>query len=155
MSTVATTHIKLDEMGVAWIDDTNVKVVEVVTDKLAYDSSPEEIYSQYPHLSMGQIHAALAYYYDHQTELDEEIQRRWKQANEISKSISDDSLREKLLGLKNKKTYRKRIGHDTWHFCSNCSNWPTKAESIEQTTKPTTGEFCNECRAKEMAGSCH
>jgi uncharacterized protein (DUF433 family) len=155
MSTVATTHIKLDEMGVAWIDDTNVKVVEVVTDKLAYDSSPEEIYSQYPHLSMGQIHAALAYYYDHQTELDEEIQRRWKQANKISKSISDDSLREKLLGLKNKKPYRKRIDHDTWHSCSNCSNWPTKAGSIEQTTKPTTGEFCNECRAKEMAGSCH
>ena len=155
MSTVATTHIKLDENGVAWIDDTNVKVVEVLIDKIAYDSNPEEIHAQYPHLSMAQIHAALAYYYDHQTELDEEIQRRWKQANELSMSISDNSLRQKLLELKSGKTYRRRRGHDTWHFCSNCSNWPAKAESTEQTSKPTTGEFCNECSAKEMAGSCH
>lgn len=112
MSTIATTHIKLDELGVAWIDDTNVKVVEVVTDKLAYDSSPEEVHAQYPHLSMGQIHAALAYYYDHQAELDEEIQRRRKQANEISLSVSDDALREKLSGIKN-RTYRKGAGIPT------------------------------------------
>ena len=102
MSTVAATHINLDENGVAWIDDTNIKVVEVVLDKLAYDSSPEEMHAQYPHLSMAQIHAALAYYYDHQAELDEEIERRWKRANELSKSISDNSLRQKLLELKNR-----------------------------------------------------
>ena len=152
MSPVATTHIKLDELGVAWIDDTNVKVVEVVTDKLAYNSSPEEINAQYPHLSMSQIHAALAYYYDNQAELDEEIQRRWKQANEISRSISDNSLRQKLLGLKNRKTYRRCIGHDTWHWCRSCSFWPIS--DYEEKIGINGGELCNECRAKDMAGSC-
>src|SRR6266403_4752424 len=75
MPTVTATHIWLDDRGVAWIDQTNVKVIEVVLDKLAHGSSPEEMHFQYPHLSLAQIHAALAYYYDHQSELDAEIQR--------------------------------------------------------------------------------
>lgn len=32
-----------------------------------------EILEFYPHLTLAQIHDALAYYYDHQTEIDEEI----------------------------------------------------------------------------------
>ena len=36
MSTVAASHIRRDSQGVAWIDDTNVKVIEVVLDRLAY-----------------------------------------------------------------------------------------------------------------------
>jgi uncharacterized protein (DUF433 family) len=63
MPTTATEHIHLDKRGVAWIDDTNTKVVEVVLDKLAYGSSPEEIHFQHPHLSLAQIHAALSYTY--------------------------------------------------------------------------------------------
>ena len=30
MSAVIPTHIQLDDRGIAWIDDTNVKVIEVV-----------------------------------------------------------------------------------------------------------------------------
>ena len=41
MTAVETTHIRLDEAGRAWIDDTNVKVIEVVRDWLAHGSSPE------------------------------------------------------------------------------------------------------------------
>jgi len=73
MSAIATSHIKLDAQGVAWIDDTNVKVIEVVLDRLAYGWSSEEIHFQHPNLSLAQIHAALAYYYDHQADLDAEI----------------------------------------------------------------------------------
>lgn len=57
MAMLAHPHIKLDERGVAWIDDANVKVVEVVVDRLAYDWSPEEIHFQHVHLSLAQIHA--------------------------------------------------------------------------------------------------
>ncbi|HEX8919827.1 MAG TPA: DUF433 domain-containing protein, partial [Pyrinomonadaceae bacterium] len=66
MSTSALAHIEIDDNGVAWIDDTKVKVIEVVIDKIAHGSSPEEMHFQYPHLSLSQIHAALAYYYDNQ-----------------------------------------------------------------------------------------
>lgn len=61
---VAAAHIRLDARGVAWIDDTNTKVVEVALDHLAHGWSPEEIHFQHTHLSLGQIHAALAYYHD-------------------------------------------------------------------------------------------
>ncbi len=50
-------------------------------------------------------------------------------------------------------TYRKRSWGDTWHWCSNCSNWPT-SDYDERSTKPTSGELCNECKAKEATGDC-
>ena len=49
--------------------------------------------------------------------------------------------------------FRRRRGHDTWHFCRNCSNDP-KVDYVEQDHKPTSGELCNECIAKEKAGTC-
>jgi uncharacterized protein (DUF433 family) len=76
MSTQATQHVHLEESGVAWIDDTNVKVIEVVLDQVAYGWSPEEIYYQHPNLSLAQIHAALAHYHDHQAKFDRAIQRQ-------------------------------------------------------------------------------
>jgi len=48
----------------------------VALDKIDNGSSPEEIHFQYPHLSLAQIHSALAYYYDHQAEFDTEITRQ-------------------------------------------------------------------------------
>lgn len=66
----AVNHIRTDAEGRAWIDDTNVKVIEVVRDWLAHGSSPEELCCQFPHLTLAQIHAALAYYYDHQEHFD-------------------------------------------------------------------------------------
>ena len=49
--------------------------------------------------------------------------------------------------------YRRKHGNDTWHFCRNCSNDP-KFGYDSKTSKPTTGELCNECRAKEKGGNC-
>jgi len=50
-------------------------------------------------------------------------------------------------------TYRRKKGKDTWHFCSNCSNWP-KADYDERYDKPTSGELCNECLAKKKDNNC-
>jgi len=51
-------------------------------------------------------------------------------------------------------TYRrKKWESDTWHWCRNCSRWPT-SNYEEQQTKPTSGELCNECRAKDANGEC-
>jgi hypothetical protein len=48
---------------------------------------------------------------------------------------------------------RRRDGHDTWHYCTNCQNWPT-SNYDQQGSKPTTGELCNECQAKARRGDC-
>jgi uncharacterized protein (DUF433 family) len=100
MSTIATSLIDIDEKGVARIAGTTTKVIEVAVDKLAHGSSPEEMHFQYPHLSLAQIHAALSFYYEHQSELDAEIQRRWLEADELASKASDPTLRKKLIALR-------------------------------------------------------
>ena len=66
----------------------------------AHGSTPEEMHLQYPHITLGQIHAALAYYHDHQAEIDQEIERRWRAGDELALKASDPFLRQKLLALK-------------------------------------------------------
>jgi uncharacterized protein (DUF433 family) len=52
--------------------------------------SPEEIVTDYPHLSLADVHAALAYYFDHR----EEIERHIRDADElIERMKADPSLR--------------------------------------------------------------
>jgi len=55
MSTIAATHIEIDEHGVTWIAGANTKVIEVVLDKLAYRWSPEEIHFQHPNLALARF----------------------------------------------------------------------------------------------------
>ena len=98
MSTIIAAHIRLDDAGVAWIDETNVKVIEVVLDKLAHGSSPEEMHLQYPHLFLAQIHAALAYYYDHKSELDAEIKRRLDEAEHLRAAAGESPVVKRLRG---------------------------------------------------------
>ena len=51
--------------------------------------------------------------------------------------------------------WRRKHGSDVWHWCRNCSNWPTVYGTYDsRTTKPTTGELDNECLAKQKAGTC-
>lgn len=100
MATSITTQLEVDENGVAWITGANTKVIEVVLDKLAYGWSPEEIHFQHPHLSLAQIHAALAYYYEHREALDAEIERERQEAEQLKNQLSNSALRQKLLKLK-------------------------------------------------------
>src|ERR1051325_332926 len=85
MTTTAVTisHIVLDGQGRPWIEGTNTKVIEVVLDKVAYGWSPEEMHLQHPHLPLAKIHAALAYYYDHQRELDAQIEQQLQRISSI------------------------------------------------------------------------
>src|SRR5713101_1727867 len=96
MAMATAPHIKRDDRGVAWIDETNVKVIEVVLDRLAYGWSPEEIHFQHPGLSLAQIHAGLAYYYDHQPEMDQEIARQERQVELLRQPVADSPLVSRL-----------------------------------------------------------
>ena len=49
--------------------------------------------------------------------------------------------------------YKRRKGSDTWHWCKNCSSWP-QFEYESRHEKPTYGELCNECKAKEQNQNC-
>ena len=94
------TQIELDDRGIAWIAGTKVKVTEVVLDKIAYGSSPEEIHFQHPNLSLAQIHGALTYYYENQDRVDEQIRRGLEESDKLAVQLSDAEFRRKLPGLK-------------------------------------------------------
>lgn len=54
-------------------------------------------------------------------------------------------------------TYRKHKGSDTWHWCTNCTNWPTTSYDTVTTSgnaRPAGGELDNQCLGKERAGEC-
>jgi uncharacterized protein (DUF433 family) len=78
-------HIVLDDHQMPRIAGTMMKVVELVTAQQAYGWSPDELAFQFPHLTLGQIHSALAYYWDHQDELDREIERRLALADDLQR----------------------------------------------------------------------
>ena len=96
MVAVLNSLIELDANGVAWITGANTKVVEVVLDKMAHNSSPEEMHEQYPHLSLAQIHAALSYYYEHQAEVDADIERRDRYVEELRAQQKNPFTRKEL-----------------------------------------------------------
>lgn len=89
-------HIQVTEDQVPMIEGTTMKVVELITNHLAYGWSPEELHFQHPYLSMGQIHSALAYYWDHKTELDQDIEERLESVDQIQKATSSSSLVKRL-----------------------------------------------------------
>ena len=97
MATTVSTQIEIDDQGVAWITGANVKVIEVALDKLAHDWSPDEMHIQHPNLSLAQIHAALAYYYENQERLDAEIERQHREVETLAAELSDPVFRQKLL----------------------------------------------------------
>jgi uncharacterized protein (DUF433 family) len=107
MVAVLNSLIELDEHGVPWITGANTKVVEVVLDKMAYEWSPEEMHLQHPHLSMAQIHAALAYYYEHQDEVDADIERRDRYIEELRAQQKHPFTREELLRRREAQEKRK------------------------------------------------
>jgi uncharacterized protein (DUF433 family) len=50
-----------------------VRVAQIVADYLAYGWSVDEMCRQHPYLRPAEAHAAMAYYFDHQDEIDREI----------------------------------------------------------------------------------
>jgi uncharacterized protein (DUF433 family) len=100
MATVSQTHIRFDDRGVAWIDDTNIKVIEIALEQIAHGSSPEEICDGHGgYLTMAQIHAALTHYYDHQSEYDQEIDRQLREHDESRAGSMDSPGRRRLRAM--------------------------------------------------------
>jgi uncharacterized protein (DUF433 family) len=61
---------------------TSIEVSVIAIAKIVHGQSPEEIAADYE-LSLPQVYAALAYYYEHKNEIDITIQQRRKLAEEM------------------------------------------------------------------------
>ena len=89
-------HIDLDDDNVPFLTGTTMKVVELVMAHQADGWRPQELHFQHPYLSMSQIHAALAYYWDHKAEVDGDIDQRRRYAQQARAEAGRSPLAEKL-----------------------------------------------------------
>ena len=89
-------HIALDDVGIPLIVGTTMKVIELILEQTAYGWSAEELHFQHPYLSLGQIHSALAYYWDHKDELDQDIERRQERVAELRRMTPQSPLIARL-----------------------------------------------------------
>ncbi len=96
MADAAYAHIAFAADGTPLIDGTATKVIEIVLDRLAHHWDVDEIQRQHPDLSLAQIHAALAYYHDHEPELNRSIEDRLRREERILGGLGDSRIRAKL-----------------------------------------------------------
>ena len=89
-------HIILDDNGVPVIAGANTKVSELIAEIQAHGLSSEELCCQLPHLTLGQIYSALAYYWDHKEEVDRDLERRAKLAEDLRRELGQPPLVERL-----------------------------------------------------------
>ncbi len=95
-STTDYKHIQLDDNRVPVIDGTTMKVVELITSHLTYGWSPEELHFQYPHIALGKVYSALAYYWDHQEALDNDMKRRLTEVEKLRQQAPPSRVTQRL-----------------------------------------------------------
>ena len=94
---VQSNHICVDERGVAYIGDTRLKVMHIVMDKMAHGSTPEEYVEQHPGVAtLAEVHAALAYYYDHQAELDQMVRREHEEYERLRAAAGPSPFQKRM-----------------------------------------------------------
>ena len=99
MPAVAWPFICVENDGMAYIEGTQTKVIEVALDRIAHHWDADEIRRQHTYLSLAQIHSALAYYHDHQEECDRIIEERRKSAEHIRVATENAELQDRLRKL--------------------------------------------------------
>jgi uncharacterized protein (DUF433 family) len=77
------------------IAGTGVRVMDIIASHLYRKFSPEELAVQY-NLALGQVYAALAYYYMHKSEVDADLRQSFERAEQL---IADLDRQGKVVFL--------------------------------------------------------
>ena len=85
--------------GRARIAGTRIKVKHVYTWVERMGMTPAQIIVEYPHLTMAQVHAALAYYWSHPDEIFQEIEEEAKRVAELKSQAEPSQIQERLAEL--------------------------------------------------------
>jgi uncharacterized protein (DUF433 family) len=75
--------------GKACIRGTRIRVLDIAALAEHLGLSPDEICDQYPELSLGQVHGALAYYYDNREAVQVEIDSEKEKADRFRRDLPD------------------------------------------------------------------
>src|SRR5947208_422089 len=72
-------HIMTDDGPARLSRVPRVRVAQIAMDYLAHGWSAEEMCRQHPSVTPGEIHSAMAYYFDHKEEVEAEIRAESEQ----------------------------------------------------------------------------
>jgi uncharacterized protein (DUF433 family) len=103
MPAVAYPHIEIRDDGKPIIAGTRIKVIHLAMERLAYHWDAEEMRRQHPSLTLGQIHSALAYYFDHEEEMNQAIADDARLAEEWYQKMRNPALEAKLRAAKRQR----------------------------------------------------
>lgn len=93
-------YVVLNQHGIPIIRGTQTKVSYLAQAQQMHGWTPEELRYHYPHLSMGQIYSALAYYWDHKHAMGADLEQRGQMADDLRKIFESPELTAKLRGTK-------------------------------------------------------
>lgn len=99
MSTVTHSHVEVRSNGKAYIAGTGFKVRVLAEEHLATGADAPELQAGHPDLTLGQIHSALAFYYDHKDEFDLEIEKLNRLATEMRAEQGESLFARKLRAV--------------------------------------------------------
>lgn len=101
MSTVSYPHIEVNDSGQAYIvgEGFRFKVRLLVQEHVAWGADAAKLQEGHPELTLSQIHCALAYYYDHKSQLDSDIAEGLALAEQMRAEQAPSSLTEKARAV--------------------------------------------------------
>ncbi len=100
MNAIISSGIDVDNEGVARIGKTRIKVLHLVMAMKSWALDATGLHQNYPELSMAEIHAALAYYYENQETFDRDIAKSAEDSALLEAELSDPKLRLALVERK-------------------------------------------------------
>jgi uncharacterized protein (DUF433 family) len=90
-----------------------IRVMDIVLWQTKCGWSPDEIVSQFPQLNLADVHAALAYYWDHKEEIEADIrsaEERETRSRRKHPSILKEKLETNKSELLSRRAYSKGRG---------------------------------------------
>ena len=79
-----------------YLAGTRIRVQDIYFHAEVHGQTPDEIAAGFPPLTLAQVHAALAYYFDHQDEIQQEIREDRAFVDTMKARMGPGPLQEKL-----------------------------------------------------------
>ena len=102
MEPVTTKHIESDPAkcgGKPCIKGTRIRVWDIYVAGELRGETPDEILLQYPSISLADVHAALAYYWDNREAIDQQMKDADERVEALRKMASPGPLARKLASM--------------------------------------------------------
>jgi uncharacterized protein (DUF433 family) len=100
MDTEVATHIEVRQNRAgqdrAYVSGTRTRVQDVYALAEIHGLTPDEIVEQLPHLTLGQVHAALSYYFDHRDQILNEIREDEEFVQMMRRQTGPSPLEQRL-----------------------------------------------------------